>query len=165
MTRRITKAQRAEHENRIGSGIEKYGCFVLSVADPDGVDPSFAYSIGVALDSGHPEAIVFGLATDLGAWVINEYNRLVRAGKKFRPGVAHRRFLEGFPVYIEPADPIKAENFMYACNRLYGGFGYPVVQIVIPTTAGVWPWEREASRAFRRTQPLLCNRVVADQTY
>jgi hypothetical protein len=161
MTRRITKAQRAEHEDRIGSCIEQYGCFVLSVADPDGVEPPFAYSIGIALDSGHPEAIVFGLSPNLGAWVINEYNRLVRAGKKFRPGVAYKGFLDGFPVYVEPADSTKAEDFMYACNRLYGGFGYPVVQIVIPTTAGVWPWERSASTAFRKAQPLLCTPAAA----
>lgn len=153
---RITKARRAEHDNNIGRCITEYGCFVLSVADPDGVEPPFTYSIGVALDSGHPEAIVFGLSPRLGGWVINEYNRRIRAGKRFRPGVPYKGFLRGFPVYIEPADPRKAGNFMYACNRLYDGIGYPVVQIVIPTTAGVWPWEKGAGRAFRRIQPLLC---------
>jgi hypothetical protein len=161
MTKRITKARRAEHENHIFSSIMEYGCFVLSVADPDGVEPPFAYSIGIAMDSGRPEAIVFGLSPSLGAWVINEYNRLVRAGKKFRPGVAYKGFLSGFPVYIEPADPKKAGNFMYACNRLYDGFGYPVVQIVIPTTTGVWPWEKEAGRSFRKIQPLLCKPAAA----
>ena len=161
MNTRITRARRAEHENHIGSSIAEYGCFVLSVADPEGVEPPFTYSIGVTLDGGRPEAIVFGLSPRLGAWVINEYNRQVRAGRKFQPGVPYRGFLEGFPVYVEPADSRKAGNFMYACNRLYGEFGYPVVQIVIPTTAGVWPWERGAGRAFRRIQPLLCRPVAA----
>ncbi len=164
MSHRITKAQRAAHENHIGSSIEKYGCFVLSVADPDGAEPPFSYSIGITLDSGHPEAIVFGLSPRLGPWVINEYNRLIRAGKKFMPGVTYEGFLQGFPVYIESADPRKTQDFMFACNRLYGEFGYPVVQIVIPTTAGVWPWEKGAGRAFRRIQPLLCKPTAADKT-
>jgi hypothetical protein len=74
--------------------------------------------MGVALEAGRPEAIVFGLSPSLGGWVINEYRR-VRAGKKFKPGVAYKGFLQGFAVYIEQADPRKAENFIYACDRLY----------------------------------------------
>lgn len=161
MSRRITKAQRAAHEDHIGKSIEEYGCFVLAVADPEGAEPPFSYSVGVTLDSGQPEAIVFGLSPRLGPWVINEYNRLVRAGRKFKPGVAYKGFLQGFPVYIEPADPRKTQDFMFACNRLYGEFGYPAVQIVIPNTAGVWPWEKGANRAFRKIQPLLCKPVAA----
>lgn len=161
MARRLTQAQRDAHEDRIGSGIATYGCFVISVADPDGLQAPFAYTIGVTLDSGQPEAIVFGLSPSLGGWVINEYNRRMRAGKKFKPGVAYRGFLRGFPVYVEPADPKKTPGFMFACNRLYGDFGYPAVQIVIPTTQGVWPWEKGAGRAFRKIQPLICRPVAA----
>jgi hypothetical protein len=158
-----SSARRAEHENRIGSCIAEYGCFVLSVSDPDGVEPPFAYSVGIALDSGQPEAIVFGLPSSTGAWVINEYNRRVRAGKTFSSGVLYEGFLEGFSVYIEPADAKRTRNFMYACNRMYGRFGYPAVQIVIPTTAGVWPWEDEASPAFKRIQPLLFKPAVIER--
>ncbi|MBE7367162.1 DUF4262 domain-containing protein [Ramlibacter pallidus] len=164
MTQRFTRAQRAAHENHIGSSIAEYGCFVLSVFDPDGDEAPFSYSVGIAMDSGHPEVIVFGLSPKLGAWVVNEYNRQVRAGKKFRPGVAYRGFLEGFPVYVEPASPRKAANFMFACNRLYGDFGYPVVQVVIPSTAGAWPWEKAAPRAFRRIQPLICQPAARESS-
>ncbi|HVE53927.1 MAG TPA: DUF4262 domain-containing protein [Ramlibacter sp.] len=161
MTHRITKARRAEHEDNIGRCIAEYGCFVLSVADPDGAEPPFSYSTGIAMDSGHPEVIVFGLSPRMGSWIVNEYNRQVRAGKKFRPGVPYKGFLRGFPVYVEPAEPRKAVNFMFACNRLYADFGYPVVQVIIPDTNGVWPWEKGAPRAFRKIQPLLCKPVAA----
>ena len=45
--------------------------------------PCFSYSVGIFETSGTPEAIVVRLGAKLGGFVVNEYNRRVRAGMRF----------------------------------------------------------------------------------
>lgn len=87
-----------KYEQDILSNIEEFGCSVTSVVDPDGTEPSFSYSIGIAKSSGAPELIVVGLSSKMGHWLVNEYNRRVRKGERFSEGVLYGGFLEGFEV-------------------------------------------------------------------
>lgn len=151
-----------DNDLRVQRDVEKYGCHVISVFDPKGRLPFFSYSIGIQRSSGAPEVIVIGLRPELGGFLVNEYNRQVRKGRRFRRGVRYRGFLSGFSVYLEPARRARFRRYTLGCTRYYDGEEYSVVQIVWPSTQGRWPWNKSVSKGFVRNQPML-GRVRPDR--
>lgn len=147
--------RRAENDRRVAADIERHGCHVVSVFDPDEREPTFSYSIGIQATTGAPEAIVIGLRPNLGHAMINEYRDQVRRGVRFERGTPYAGFLDAFPIYVEPAKAALACEYTLGCNRYYGGADYAVVQLIYPTTAGVWPWQPGVSAWFRSNQPML----------
>lgn len=147
--------KRAENDIRVASDVKEYGCHVISVFDPEGVNPDFTYSVGIQESSGAPEAIVVGLKPKLGASIINEYNRQVRSGVEFQRGKLYEGFLDGFSVYVEPARLKLLADYTLGCSRYYKGNKYSVVQIVWPSTSGTWPWQNDASEWFKKNQPMF----------
>jgi len=150
-----SEARRAASDQRVADDIAKYGCHVISVFDPEEQLPTFSYSVGVQATTGAPEAIVIGVRPSLGHSMINEYNDQVRKGAKFERGVLHPGFLEGFSIYIERAKPRLLSEYTFGCTRYYKGTDYSVVQLIYPTTTGVWPWQASATEWFRSNQPML----------
>ena len=142
-------------EQRILDDIEQFGCHVTSVFDPEQVEPSFSYSIGLTRSLSIPEVIVVGVRPDLGQSLVNSYMDRARAGESFIPGVPYLGFLSGFPVYFRPVLETHRKGYMLSATWLYGGTDYEALQIIYPTTEGVWPWDQGASDWFRTNQPLL----------
>jgi hypothetical protein len=154
-TKKTLDERRAENDKKVASDIRKYGCHVITVFDPKGKQPNFSYSIGIQESSGAPDAIVIGLGPNLGSFIINEYNRRVKARKRFKRGKLYKGFIEGFSVYVEPTRPKLAADYTFGCERYYGDEPYSIVQIVWPSTSGVWSWEKAASQWLKENQPML----------
>ena len=153
---KITAKKRAANDKRVADNIQEYGCHVISVFDPEEIEPSFSYSIGIQKTSAVPEVIVIGLGPKLSGFMVNEYNRRVRVGARFQRGVLYPGFIEGFEVYIEPVRrKRRLAEYTLGCDRYYGGKAYSVVQIVWPSTSGVWPWQKGASEWLVNNQPML----------
>lgn len=144
-----------EYEKNILSNIDAYGCSVTSVFDPDGEEPPFTYSIGIGKSAQAPELIVVGLKPELSHWLVNEYNRRVRGGERFQPGVLYLGFLEGFAVQFGPVNREFREEYMRSATWLHEGANFDALQLIWPSTTGVWPWDPEASEWLRANQPLL----------
>jgi hypothetical protein len=134
--------------------IEKFGCHILHVME-EGDEPPFSYSIGVQKSTGAPEAVVIGLKQPIAHHVLNEYNSRVRNGERFANGKEYSGFIEGFPVQFELVAPQHYDEYFGWTKWLYGGTAFSVLQIVFPTTEGVWPWDSRASEWFRKRQPIL----------
>jgi hypothetical protein len=150
-----TKRQLSTNDKRVARDIKQYGCHVVNVFDPRGRLPFFSYSIGIQDSSDAPDVIVIGLRPELGGFLVNEYNRQVRKGKRFQRGRRYKGFLVGFPVYFEPARMERVRRYAYGCARYYDGRHYSVVQLIFPSTKGVWPWNKSASKGFVKNQPML----------
>jgi hypothetical protein len=151
-----------EYERNILAHIEEHGCSITSVFDPDGEDPPFSYSIGIAQSAGAPELIVLGLDSKISHWLVNEYNRRVRAGERFSNGVLYLGFLEGFAVQFGPvARHYRGQHMRSAC-WLHGGPDFEALQLIWPSTSGIWPWDPEADDWFRSNQPLLALELSDD---
>jgi hypothetical protein len=143
-----------EGDEKALADIEKYGCHVIHVHE-EGDLPPFAYSVGIQKTSGAPEVVVVGLKQPMAHFVVNEYNRCVRNGERFAPGQRYSGFLEGFDVQFLLADRAHYEEY-FGWNRwLYDGNEFDVLQMVYPSTDGVWPWGAGASAWFRARQQLL----------
>jgi hypothetical protein len=144
-----------DYEQSLQAHMAKCGCSVTSVFDPDGNEPDFSYSIGIGQSSKAPDLIVVGLKREIGHWLVNEYNRRVQAGERFSPGVLYDGFLEGFAVQFTPVDPPHRAGYMRSAVWLYGGSDFEALQLLWPSTRGLWPWDPEAGEWFKANQPLL----------
>jgi hypothetical protein len=141
-------------EEKALADIEAYGCHVIHVLeDSDG--PPFSYSVGVQKTSRAPEVIVIGLKQPIAHFVVNEYNDRVRKGERFIAGQRYDGFLEGFCVQFEVVSSEHFDNYMGWDKWLYRGNNFEVLQIIYPTTDGIWPWEATADEWFRGRQPIL----------
>ena len=149
-----------EYERNILAHIDEYGCSVTSVFDPDGNEPPFSYSIGITKSSGAPELIVVGLDSKISHWLINEYNRRVKAGERFLPGVLYPGFLDGFAVQFGSVALKYKDEFMCSATWLHGGPHFEALQLIWPSTSGTWPWDADASDWFRSHQPLLAGDIA-----
>ncbi len=134
--------------------IEKYGCHVIHVGAEDDLPP-FSYSVGIQRSSGAPEVVIIGLEQPISHFVVNEYNRRVRAGERFRSGQTASGFLEGFDVLILSVDRIHYPEYFGWDRWLYRGNDFDVLQLVWPSTEGIWPWQAGAFDGFEKWQPIL----------
>lgn len=149
-----------QYERNILQHIEEHGCSVTSVFDPEEAAPPFSYSIGIARSSGAPELIIFGLSAKLSHWMVNEYNRRIRSGEQFFPGILYPGFLEGFAVQFGPVAREYRGEYMRSACWLHGSADFDALQLIWPNTSGIWPWDAAASDWFRTNQPLLGGEVA-----
>jgi len=141
-------------EKKALADIDQYGCHIIHVLGED-EHPPFSYSVGIQRSAGRPEVVVIGLEDELAQFIINEYNARVQRGEEFKPGQSYSEFIDRFEVAVEKVDQeFYAEHFGWNL-WLYDGPDFHVLQIIYPTTEGVWPWEVDASDSFRTWQRVL----------
>ncbi|MEK8028840.1 DUF4262 domain-containing protein [Pseudaquabacterium rugosum] len=143
-----------EADQKILDDIERFGCSVMHIAAEDDLPP-FAFSMGISKTSSAPEVVVVGLKQPLAHFVVNEYNRRVRAGEAFVAGQTSAGFIDGFDVLFDRVHASNYEEYFGYNLWLYEGPNFEVLQIVFPNTSGVWPWDEIADPWFRARQPLL----------
>ena len=141
-------------EKKALEDIEKYGCHILHILE-EGDLPRFTYSIGIEKSSGQPELIVTGLKRDLGHWMINEYNARVRDGEMFEQDRFYGGFLGDFQVTFKLVEKRHYDEYFGWAKWLYQGDEFSVLQLIYPSTSGVWPWEEEAPSDFTWFVPRL----------
>lgn len=134
--------------------IEEYGCHILHILE-EGEHPRFSYSIGIEKKNGQPELIVTGLKRELAHSIINQYNTRVRAGEKFEPGSFYGGFLEGFVVTFKEVEKKHYREHFGWGFWLYKGDNFRVLQLIYPSTSGVWPWDRDAPSDYTWFIPKL----------
>jgi len=135
--------------------IEAYGCHILYVLADD-EHPPFAYSVGVEHNFKVPELVIIGLKPELSQSIINEYCRRVRNGERFSIGQRASGFLGGgFDCQFGAVHPDHYPEHFGWDIWFYDGPDFRIVQLVYPTTLGIWPWDSEADEWFRKWQPLL----------
>lgn len=130
------------------------GNAIIEVAGEDGEAP-FTFSVGAWRRFGVPEGIAVGLPPGVGRQLVNTYVRRAAGGKKFIPGVRYHDFFDGVPVTFERV--AKGHYFPYfgTAFLLHPKGDFPAVQLIVPTTDGIWPWHPRAPEDFARWQRIL----------
>ena len=142
-------------EEKARANIQEYGCHVLHIME-DEEGPGFSYSIGIEQSIGQPEVIVTGLKRDLSHLIINEYNDRARAGEQFQADTSYSGFLDGFDVMFRPVLKEYYEEYFGWGRWLYEGDDFRVLQLIWPSTKGMWPWDPDAPTDYTYFIPLLC---------
>ena len=143
-----------ESEKKIVENIDNFDCHVTSVFDPNGVEPNFTYSTGLTKTLGVPELIVVGLSPELGHSIVNNYRDRVKAGEVFTNKEFYSDFLEGFDVTFDSVSDENKKEFLLSSVWFYEE-EFEAIQLIFPTTTGVWPWDPDASESFQKLQPSL----------
>ncbi|AEH88374.1 DUF4262 domain-containing protein [Mesorhizobium opportunistum] len=141
-------------ESKALADVEAYGCHILYVLEEDD-NPPFSYSVGIEHNFKAPELIVIGLKPEISQSIINEYCRRVRSGEIFEPGQRASGFVNGFDCQFGTVHVGHYREHFGWDIWFYDGLDFRVMQLIFPTTEGVWPWEVDASDWFRARQPLL----------
>ena len=144
-----------ESEQKAIDDIDEYGCHVLHVMEEENL-ARFTYSIGIYRKTGKPELVITGLDNEIAHWAINEYNARILNGKKFEVNKFYSGFLEGFDVTFKEVEEKHYDEHFGWGLWYYKDKNFPVLQLIFPTTSGVWPWEKDASEGFKNAQPILC---------
>jgi hypothetical protein len=140
--------------------VRNRGCHIVGIP---GANPPFAFSIGLFLNFGHPELVIFGQSSENAQAIINLIRDRAASGHKFADGDISDDLLENdyklgfwqvpfaaYPEYLGTA------IWFYCKSRL----AFPCLQIIWQDVDRRFPWEAECSSAVKEQQPLLKNKVL-----
>ena len=143
-----------KNEQKALADIAQYGCHILHILEDD-EGPGFSYSIGIEKHTKHPDIVIVGLQHELAQSMINAYHSRVKNGEVFAPLKYYDGFLEGFDVTFVEVSKEHYETYFGWGSWYNKGNDFSMLQMVYPTTQGIWPWDEDASKEFRWIQPLL----------
>jgi hypothetical protein len=154
----VTPDDRSEEHERLRRWLveqgERHGYALVEVAGDEHGAP-YVFSAGAWRRLGVPEAVVIGLPDGMGRTLIDTYIRRARAGEVFRPGHIYDDFFADAPVLAERVARGHYPEFFGSALLLYPTGDFPAVQLIVASTDGAWPWEKEAPDGFADWQPVL----------
>lgn len=112
-------------------------------------------SIGIEKTSGQPEIIITGLQQELAHWIVNEYNNRVKAGEVFENDQYYSGFIEDFEVAFKEVEQHHYPEYFGWASWLYSGNAFKALQLIYPSSSGIWPWDTEAPEDFKWYIPRL----------
>ena len=136
--------------------VRKHGCHIVGITT-DEQGPGYAFSIGLFVNYGHAELIVFGLERDDLAKVINSVRDHVIAGRKFAAGdVCDDLLVESRIGFVEV--PLRLyDDYLGTAIWFYqkSPRPFPCLQMVWSDRDGRFPWNAGYDERLRGYQPLL----------
>jgi hypothetical protein len=144
-----------EVDERIFRNVRKHGCHIVDIID---ADPKFAFSIGLFLNYGHPEFIIFGMPSDNAQTVINHVRDHVADGQKFADGdICDDLFTDGDKICFWQVPFEAYPEYLGTACWFYGesGLVFPCLQIIWQDANHRFPWEAGCQPYVIKGQPLL----------
>lgn len=141
-------------EQKAIDNINQYGCHVLMILEGDG-QPQFTYTIGINKMQSKPDLVIVGLKHELAHLFANGYKDRVLAGEVFLPGKFYPGFLEGFDVCFVNVPKWRYKEYFGWGLWLHQGEDFEMLQMVWPTTDGLWPWNKHKNEYYQWVQPIL----------
>ena len=142
------------HEQKALDDIEKHGCHILQVME-EGELPPFSYSIGLGSTYEKPDLCVIGLKEPMAKFVINEYALMLRDGIDITSGNMYSGLLEGFDVCFERVARKYFKEYFGWSIWYNKGRNFEMLQLIYPTTSGLYPWDTNFPTDLFEWQPIL----------
>jgi hypothetical protein len=146
-----------EADEIIFRNVRKHGCHIVGIGD---AKPPFDFSIGLYLNYGHPELIIFGLPSGTATGIINGVRDRVAAGHSFGNNAVSDDLLEdGFKVCFQQLPYDVYPDYLGTAAWFYAPswIAFPCLQIIWSDENGRFPWEegclphaKERQRLFRK---------------
>lgn len=154
-----------DFEQKIVQNVDRHGCHINWIFDPDEPAPSFAYSIGFTKTLGVPEVILFGLPQDTCGPAINALLKMCAAGMPLAEGEFIPEFFGAYDCAIRLVHEswLTEEYFASALWYHRTQMGQPlrhVAMIVWPDKSHRFPWDDGCADWVRVDQPALYNPKV-----
>ncbi|WP_213769558.1 DUF4262 domain-containing protein [Bradyrhizobium sp. dw_78] len=148
---------KADHEadEIIFRNVRKHGCHIATIGDGD---PPFAFSIGLFLNYGHPELIIFGMRPESAQLIINDVRDRAAAGHTFVDGdISDDFLLDGYKLAFWHVPLMAYPEYLGMAIWFYGKSPrpFPCLQLIWQDRNRRFPWEAECSPEVKADQPLL----------
>jgi hypothetical protein len=154
MTRHSTDAGLDEKDVTLLETLEKWGWFVTKVGAGDG-EPAFAYSMGLYENFHHPEIVIFGLDLEVMHRLINDVGARIREGQKFEDRQMYGDLLQSYSCAFRRVNPTHYNGLLNFAIWYYESLHFPVLQLIWPDKAGLFPWDLGFDEGFSKDQPSL----------
>lgn len=136
--------------------VRENGCHLMGIAG-DEQHPNCVFSIGLYLNYGQAELILFGLDPNDASAVINDVRDRVAAGRRYVAGDLCDDLLDDRKIcFVEV--PLQAYRaYLGTAIWFYANLPrpFPCLQIVWPDREGRFPWEVGCDPSLKRFQPVL----------
>ncbi|WP_216328551.1 DUF4262 domain-containing protein [Deinococcus aestuarii] len=144
-----------DFDRRLIDGIRTHGWYVLKVpADEEG--PSFAFTVGLWANYGHPEIIMVGLDLDLMHLVLNIAGDEVKTGhQRFEDGRQYRNSWRATIALLSESRRSISKEYLGTAMWLYRQQPFAALQCVWPDKQGLYPWQNGFNPEWRDLQPVL----------
>jgi uncharacterized protein DUF4262 len=142
-----------EADEKLIRDVREHGCHILNVH----AHPPFSFSIGLALNYGHPEIIITGMDAPTASKLINIVRDEAASGKKYVDGDLSSDILVGLNVcFVEVPLELYGE-YLGTAIWFYrkSPRPFPCLQLVWPDRDGRFPWETGCDPGVRKDQPIL----------
>lgn len=118
-------------------------------------EPSFTYSIGVNKKQNKPDVVILGLKAELAHSMANRYRDRALNGETFESGTYYSDFLDDFDIIFINISKKHFKKYFGWGIWLHDGDDFEMLQMIWPTTDGVWPWDENGSDFYKWAQPIL----------
>jgi Domain of unknown function (DUF4262) len=145
-------------DEKIVADIREQGCHIVGIL-PDEKGPQYAFSIGLFLNYGQPEVVLFGLRPQQQGTLINDVRDHAARGERFVAGDRTDKFLMNFDVCFLDVPLDAYRGYLGTALWFYQSLPtpFPCVQMVWPDRDGKFPWEPGYDKQFDAVQPLLAS--------
>jgi hypothetical protein len=143
-----------EADEAIVRNVRKHGCHIVSIWDGK---PQYAFSVGLFLNYGHAEMVIFGLQASDAASIINGVRDRAAAGRSYAAGDNCDDILTDRQVAFAEV-PLRAyDTYLGTAIWFYGKCRrpFPCLQMVWPDREGRFPWQSGHDAALKQHQPVL----------
>ena len=119
--------------------VRTYGWGVVFVGCGDSTEPSFAYTVGLQRQYGHPEIVAVGVPPGV-ARTLNALGDRIRDGHTFAAGDQPEVAIVGFRTELIEVDWTESHRNLPVAWRINGG-PTDALQLVWPDEHDRFPWE------------------------
>ncbi len=148
----LRSTELSSYELDLVDKVERFGCMVLHVQEPNAPKPFFSYTVGLSETCNDPEVITCGLRADTAQSALNHAAKIMAQGVDLAVG-RHREFVGEVAVEFRPVDPKWTGILMRSAVWLNGRRDFRALQLVFPDLDGRFPGDEGFNAYF--DQPLL----------
>ncbi|MEH6304262.1 DUF4262 domain-containing protein [Olivibacter sp. CPCC 100613] len=139
---------------QLEKSLQETGWYVVMI-EGTAYQPSFAYTIGLWRNFGHPELIAFGLPLKTMHLILNDIGQLVKRGEKMQVNKSYQDFLQDYLTTFITVEPRNMKDYFGAAIEYYDSFEIRAIQFIWPDKNHHFPWEQGFEPSYKYLQPLL----------
>jgi len=145
-----------EADEKLIDDVRERGCHIVGVSGDEHAPP-FAFSIGLFVNYGQAEIILFGLESNNAAAIINVVRADAASGKKYADGDVSSDILVGEKVCFIEVPLQLYQNYLGTALWFYrkSPRPFPCLQMVLPDGNHRFPWETGYDTSLKKYQPIL----------
>jgi hypothetical protein len=143
-----------EPERIVLSNINEYGWHAVNVIEDDN-HPPWSFTIGLFETWDHPELIIIGRSRATSYEMLKTLSNDIELNSPPDLTDPDGHLLLGMKCLFVEVLPRYYSDYVGFARWFYRKRHFPLYQIVWPNTDGLYPWDQNASKAFKEWQPLL----------